>query len=228
MAGDGVNAISVLGRDLLLVEVGGGAETHLAATAEKASGRAAIVVRRTSRSQAAAASDLEAALLDPRWAASTLCGRAWHEMAAGDGAVPRRWQELALAPTCRSCLRVVDTWFPEAQAPAGIELLASVVAEKVEAFGSARVTGIPAEHLEAVRRTARKCLRAKGFRSQTVVADTVLHVFSDDAYAAIDPALTKSWIIEALSRIESGASEDEQTIDTAPDAVDWNTWVVDS
>jgi hypothetical protein len=226
---EGVNAISVLGRHLLLVEVGGGAETHLAGTAEDSSARAAVAVGRAdrSRSRDAAGGRNDAALLKPRWAASTLCGRVWHEMAASEGGALHRWQEVSLAPTCRSCLRVVDTWFPKAEAPAGIELLAAVVAEKAEGFGSARVTGVPAEHLDAVRRAVRQHLRAKGFRSQTYVANAVVHVFSGDAYAAIDPALTRSWINQAISGITTDTSDEEQAPDTARDAVDWNTWVVD-
>ncbi|MFQ5557336.1 MAG: hypothetical protein ACE5GB_07505, partial [Acidimicrobiales bacterium] len=215
---------------LLLVDVGGGTETHLASTADDSTARAAVTARRTGPSQtgdAPAAGYDHAALLEPRWAASTLCGRAWQEMAAGEGGAFRRWQTVSLAPTCRSCLRVVDTWFPKADAPAGIELLASVVAEKVETSGSAYATGVPAEHLEAVRRAVRKHLRAKGFRSQTHVVNAVLHVFSDDAYSAVDPVLTKSWINQAISRIDSGALDDEPTLDTAREAVDWSTWVVD-
>jgi hypothetical protein len=230
MLGEGVNTISVLGRELLLVDVGGGAETHLAGTADEPAARAAVAGRRTTPSRsgdAPAAGYDEAALLEPRWAASTLCGRTWQEMAAGEGGAFRRWQEVSLAPTCRSCLRVVDTWFPKADAAAGVELLSSVVAEKVEAFGSAYVTGVPAEHLEAVRRAVRKRLRAKGFRCETHVANAVLHVFSQDAYATIDPALTRSWINRAISRIESGESGDQQTLEPDRDAVDWNTWVVD-
>ncbi|MCZ7537897.1 MAG: hypothetical protein M5T61_19515 [Acidimicrobiia bacterium] len=230
MLGERVNAISVLGRELLLVDVGGGTETHLAGTADEPAARAAVAAGRAMPSRAGdapAAGYDEAALLEPRWAVSTLCGRAWQEMAAGEGGVFRRWQEVSLAPTCRSCLRVVDTWFPKADAPAGIELLASVVAEKVEALGSAYVTGVPAEHLEAVRRAVRKCLRAKGFQSETHVANAVLHVFSHDAYAAIDPALTRSWINQAISRIESGESGDQQMLEPDRDAVDWRTWVVD-
>jgi hypothetical protein len=171
---EGVNAIWVLGRELLLVDVGGRTETHLVGTADDPAARAAVTARRTERSQsgdAPAAGYVQAALRQRRWAASTLCGRAWQEMAAGQGGPFRRWQEVSLAPTCRSCLLVVDTWFPKADAPAGIELLASVVAEKVEAFGSAYVNGVPAEHLDAVRRAVRERLRAKGFRSQTHVAN---------------------------------------------------------
>jgi hypothetical protein len=231
MLGEGVNAISVLGRDLLLVDVGGGTETHLAGTADEPAARTAVAARRTESSRsgdAPVAGYDEAALLEPRWAVSTLCGRTWQEMAAGEGGVFRRWQEVSMAPTCRSCLRVVDTWFPKADAPPGIELLVSVVAEKVEAFGSTYVTGVPAEHLEAVCRAVRKRLRAKRFRSETHVANAVLHVFSADAYAALDPALTKSWINQAVSRVTADTSDDQHYLDMARDpAVDWSTWVVD-
>jgi hypothetical protein len=101
-----------------------------------------------------------------------------------------------LAPTCRSCLRLVDAWFPTTEAPRGVELLASVVADTVETFGSAHITGVPGEHLESVRRSTRKHLRRRGFRSQTYVVNAVVHVMSDDAYQAIDPALSKGWIDE--------------------------------
>jgi hypothetical protein len=89
------------------------------------------------------------------------------------------------------------------------------------------VTGVPAEHLDAVRRAIRKRLRAKGFRSQTHVVNAVVHVFSDDAYAAIDPALTKEWINQAISGIAADTSDDEETLPMVRDAVDWDMWVVD-
>lgn len=229
MVGDAVNAFSVLGHELLLVEVGGGAETHLARTADGEAGRAALNVRQPEplRSEDGPVRPGDSATTDPRWEESTLCGRVWQEMAACDAGMLRRWQEVSLAPTCRSCLRVVDTWFPKSAAPGGIELLAAIVAEKVEAFSSARVTGVPAQHVEAVRRAVRKRLRARGFRSQTHVLDAVVHVFSDDASAAIDPSLRRSWIDQAILRINSGESQGEHALDTPRDAVDWHTWVVD-
>ncbi|WCO67938.1 hypothetical protein PO878_04270 [Iamia majanohamensis] len=224
----GVNSISVLGRELLLVDVGGGAETHLAATDDQATARAALAEGRThSASSAVAAGYDEGALLARRWAPSTLCGRAWWEMAAGDVGTFRRWQEVALAPTCRSCLRVIDAWFPAAESPGGVELLASVVADTVEAFGSAHIIGVPAQHLESVRRSARKHLRQRGFRSQTYVVSAVVHVTSDDAYQAIDPALSEGWIAEALARIDAGdPTLADRPVVTGHD-VDWHTWVID-
>lgn len=231
MSGEGVNAISVLGRDLLLVEVGGGAETHLAGAARDALGRPAVDAERfdaTSHRYAPSAGGYDQpALLEPRWEAVTLCGRAWQEMAAGESGGLHRWQETSLAPTCRSCLRIVDTWFPRTDAPAGVELLAAIIAEKVEEFGSVRVTGVPAQHVEVVRRAARKHLRAKGFRSTTLVVDDVVHVLSDDATDAIDPEVKHGWINEAVVGITIGAAQSDSTLHRACEPIDWHTWVID-
>ena len=227
MPGEGVNSISILGRDLLLVDVGGGAETHLAATDDQSTARSALVDGRLESLRAVATIGYEeAALTARRWAPSTLCGRVWWEMAAGEGGAFRRWQEVSLAPTCRSCLRIIDAWFPAADAPGGVELLASVVADTVEAFGSAHITSVPAEHVAAVRRAARKHLRDRGFRSQTYVVNAVVHVISDDAYQAIDPAVSQGWVNEAVTRIDAGDSGGDSPI-AARHGVDWHTWVID-
>lgn len=230
MPREGVNSMSVLERDLLLVDVGGGAETHLAPTDDQPTARAALADGRldpTGPESVATAGYDEDALLARRWAPSTLCGRTWWELTPGEGGTFRRWQEVSLAPTCRSCLRVVDAWFPTTEAPTGIELLASVVAEKVEALGSAYVTGVPAEHVEATRRAARRHLRARGFRSQTHVVNAVVHVLSDDAYRAMDPALNRALIDGAMAKIDPGKPAEEDSTASAPGGVDWHTWIVD-
>lgn len=230
MPHEGVNSMSVLERDLLLVDVGGGAETHLAPTDDRPTARAALADGRldpTGPESVATAGYDEDALLARRWAPSTLCGRTWWEMAAGEGGTFRRWQEVSLAPTCRSCLKVVDAWFPTTEAPTGIELLASVVAEKVEALASAYITGVPAEHVEATRRAARRHLRARGFRSQTHVVNAVVHVLSDDAYKAMDPALNRALIDDAMAKLDPGKPSHVDSSASAPGAVDWHTWVVD-
>ena len=106
-----VNAMSVLGRELLLVETGGG-EIHVAAVSTEEDRRAAVNVDRTDPSEPPEVIPGydQAALHHERWSPKALCGRRWVEMAAGEGGAFRRFQEVELAPTCRSCLRVVDTW----------------------------------------------------------------------------------------------------------------------
>jgi len=83
-------------------------------------------------------------------------------------------------------------------------LLASVVAEEVTRFSSTYVTGVPVQHVEATRAAIRKALRAGGFRSSTRVVDGVVHVWSDDAYDALDPAEIRTSVTSAIERITSG------------------------
>lgn len=231
MGGEGVNSIAVLGRDLLLVEVGGGAENHLAEAVRDHRGRPAVDPERFDRGSPRYMPTTDqydqSALLAPRWESATLCGRLWQEMAAGESGALRRWQETSLVPTCRSCLRVVDTWFPRSDVSAGVEILAAVIAEEVEELGSARVTSVPAEHLEAVRRRARSHLRATGYRSTTHVIGDVLHVLSQDASEAIELEVELGWINEAVSGLTLGAAPDGRALRRAREPIDWYTWVVD-
>lgn len=230
MPGEDLNSICVLGRDLLLVEVGGGAETHLAVEDDQPTARAALAHSRLDSGRPVlvpGAGFDERAWLARRWAPSTLCGRTWWEMAAGGGGTFQPWQEASLAPTCRSCLRVVDAWYPTSEVPGGNELLAFVVADTVEALGSAYVTSVPAEHVEAFRRAVRRHLRERGFRSQTHVVNAVVHVMSDDAHQAIDPDLPRGWINEAVARIDAGVAANEAAPRVVRNGVDWHTWVLD-
>lgn len=210
------NRISVLGRELLLVDVGGGAETHLARQSD-------------GRGRSAALPMDDSGVASGSWEDTTMCGRTWSRMAAGADDLLPLWADPAFAPTCRACLRVLDGWFPTAAAPPGINLLAAVVTEDVTSFSSTYVTGIPAEHVEATRRAIRKTLRATGFRANTMVVDGVVHVWSDDAYRAIDPAAMKDRVTGALQRINLGPEASDDPVDAArPGPIDWHTWVIDS
>lgn len=209
------NSISVLSRDLLLVDVGTGAETHLAEVSDEAG-------------RAAQHQGNEPAPPVGRWNPSTLCGRTWHRMAPGADELLPLWRDPAFAPTCRGCLRILDTWFPTADTPPGVWLLAAVVAEEVTRFSSTYVTGVPVEHVEATRAAIRKTLRSEGFRSGTRVADGVVHVWSDDAYHAIDPGEIRASVTTAIERITLGAdAAPPRDPDSTPGPVDWHTWVIE-
>ena len=209
------NSISVLGRDLLLVDVGSGAETHLTEVAE-------------GPGRSAQHQGNEPAPLAGRWNPSTLCGRTWNRMAAGADELVPLWRDPAFAPTCRRCLRILDSWFPTADTPSSVWLLAAVVAEEVTRFSSTYVTSVPVEHVEATRAAIRKALRSQGFRSSTRVVDGVVHVWSDDAYDALDPAEIRTRVTSALQLITTGADAvPQRDPDSTPGPVDWHTWVVD-
>ena len=209
------NSISVLGRDLLLVDVGGGAETHLA---EVADGPGVPLDTRATR----------VPRFVGRWSDSTLCGRTWNRMAAGADELLPEWRDPAFAPTCRGCLRILDSWFPTADTPSGVWLLAAVAAEEVTRFSSTYVTGVPVEHVEATRAAIRKVLRANGLGSSTRVVEGVVHVWSDDAYEAIDPAEIRDSVTSAIERMTTGVdTAPDRDPDSTPGPIDWHTWVIE-
>lgn len=234
-----LNTLVVLGHRLLLVDVGGGFETHLCEATSDSTARAALDTRQPLPDSLADALErggdddrLDAqldSLLDTAWKPTTLCGRAWDEMAAGEAGVLHRWQEIELTPTCRSCLRVVDTWFLRSGTLPGIGVLVSVIGEKVAAFGSAWVTGVPGEFLDELRKAIRKHLRQKGWRSQTMIGNGVLHVMSDDALKAIEPTVRAAWIDQAIRRmgVVEQSTDDEAIVDRPQLGVAWQTWVLD-
>lgn len=208
-----LNTITVAGHELLLVEVGGGAEIHLASEYVD-SDRTAIQVGGID-------SDDDEAVL---WEQKTLCGRRWFHVAPGADDPTLLWQDAAYAPTCRACLRVVDSWLPKSTAPVGVSLLAEVVADAVVERSSTYVTGVPGEHLEATRRAIRKALRDRGFRSNTHVIDDVLAVWSDDAYQTLDPDEMGTSAVAAIERAMSG--EPSEAPSSQP-TIAWSTWVSD-
>ena len=149
-------------------------------------------------------------------------------MAAGADELVPLWRDPAFAPTCRRCLRILDAWFPTADTPSGVWLLAAVVAEEVTKFSSTYVTSVPVEHVEATRVAIRKALRSQGFRSSTRVVDGVVHVWSDDAYRALDPEEIRTSVTSAIERINTGADAvPALDSDSTPGPVDWHTWVIE-
>ena len=209
------NSISVLGRDLLLVDVGGGAETHLA---EVADGPGVPLDTRATR----------VPRFVGRWSDSTLCGRTWNRMAADADELLPEWRDPAFAPTCRGCLRILDSWLTTADAPSGVWLLAAVAAEEVTRFSSTYVTGVPVEHVEATRAAIRKVLRSNGLGSSTRVVEGVVHVWSDDAYEAIDPAEIRDSVTSAIERMTTGVdTAPDRDPDSTPGPIDWHTWVIE-
>jgi hypothetical protein len=149
-------------------------------------------------------------------------------MAADADELLPEWRDPAFAPTCRGCLRILDSWFPTADTPSGVWLLAAVAAEEVTRFSSTYVTGVPVEHVEATRAAIRKVLRANGLGSSTRVVEGVVHVWSDDAYEAIDPAEIRDSVTSAIERMTTGVdTAPDRDPDSTPGPIDWHTWVIE-
>jgi len=220
------NAITILDREFLLVETGG-SQIHLAGEEAEHVGRAATPADRLRPDYPgyidSAASYDTAALLTRRWSSSTLCGRTWSNMAAGEPGPIHQHDRPGLVPTCRSCLRIIDRRFPAAKPADGVEIVASLIAEQVVTFGSVMVLNVPADQLEATRRAARRHIRQKGFGSNTYVVSDVLHVLSDDAYDAIDEDTKRKWSV-ALANAITPEGATPLPPDMKPTPINWRTW----
>lgn len=80
-------------------------------------------------------------------------------------------------------------------------------------------------HLTAIR----KALRSEGFRSNTMVVEGVVHVWSDDAFHQIDQSDMRDRVARAPQQVTPAPdAADVPDGVTGPGPIDWHTWVVDS
>lgn len=172
-AKEGTNSIVVADREYLLAEVGVGYAIHLVGLAVgDLPGEPAVPARWLDPTSVlyieTAANYDPAALLAPRWAPQTLCGRKWDAMAAGPAGPLVEWREVALAPSCRRCLTSIDRLLPPPAPDEPIEALCALIVHAVEEYGSAEVTGVPGDQMNTLRAAARARVRQKlGYGSRT-------------------------------------------------------------
>ncbi|WP_232070870.1 hypothetical protein [Phytohabitans flavus] len=163
----GPNVIEINGMAMLLTTTSGGVAIHLTAPApEPSSGREAVLdfyfaSDRYDRADALAGYD-RAALTEPRWSPTTLCGRVWAIMVGGDGGAIGRSGEVAFAPTCRRCLTLIDRHFPKPTPDSRLALVAQIAADTVvEQRGFAEIHHVPGDQQDELRRTIRALIRQR-------------------------------------------------------------------
>jgi hypothetical protein len=117
-----------------------------------------------------------------RWHTRTLCGRRWTAMA---------WKEpiadglVALAPSCRTCLRIIDHHLTHAQPHPRLPDIVDVVTEMLLAYGWACVCAVPGDQVETLRAQIRRAARALDLRVITEVDFDTVIVDSEDAWRAL-------------------------------------------
>lgn len=94
-----------------------------------------------------------AAILEPRWAEKTLCGRQWILM-GGDRDTEEEG-EARYAPSCRRCLALLDTLFPAPKLDDRFPLIVRIIADTVLEHGTAEILDVPGDHQAALRREVR-------------------------------------------------------------------------
>jgi hypothetical protein len=163
----GPNVIEVNGAAMLLTTTSGGVAVHLTAAADKSGiGREAVLdfhvdTGRYDRADTLAGYD-RAALTEPRWSQTTLCGREWAIMVGGDGGAIGRYGEVAFAPTCRRCLALIDRHFPKPTRDSRLTLVAQLAANVVVGQrGFAEIHDVPGDQQDELRKTVRALIRQR-------------------------------------------------------------------
>jgi hypothetical protein len=152
----GVNAIQIGGKQYLLTLTAGEA-AHLSRKAGPDEARRSAVaswdLNPEWQGSRVLRRDYErAALTDPRWAETTLCGRHWIIMAAGEGGDVGESGDEVSAPTCRRRLALMDRFFPEPELDDRFALVVQVVTDTVAEHGYAELRGVPGDHHAALRK----------------------------------------------------------------------------
>jgi len=146
-----------------------------------------------------------AALVAEQWQANTVCGRRWQIMRAGDGPPIWPFAHSAHAPDCKTCLGIMSTELKSSPADGRIGLVASLAIEEAMQRGSANISGVPGDQVDALRSAIRGAFRAEGLRCETRAIEGQVEL--------------KRELIETIGRIETGSASDP--VDRA---IQWSMW----
>lgn len=180
------NTIDVNGAAMLLTTTGGGTAIHLTPPSEQPdSGREAVFdfYFDSDRHGDNLAGYDRAALSEPRWSETTLCGREWAIMVGGEGG-PVTYDEVAFAPTCKRCLSIMDRSFPRPEPDPRLNLVAQIAADTViDGRGFAEIHGVPGDQQAELRKTVRQLIRQRtGHSVETIASHGIIHVACDAIY----------------------------------------------
>ena len=221
----GVNAIPVGDKEFLLT-VTAGAAVHLSRESRpNETARSAVPVwhlrprRVNSRVRGRACN--RAALTEPRWAETTLCGRQWIAMAGDEGADADEPDDEAFAPTCRHCLAIIDKLFAEPVLDDRFPLIVQIIADTVAEHGYAEMRNVPGDQQAALRKQVRSAVRQQtGHGLQTLVHESMV-IFICEPISQQHAAERDRAAAEAMSRLLTG----EQSVPMpTPWRLSWDTW----
>jgi hypothetical protein len=164
-----LNVVRVGDREFLLT-VGGGEAVHLAREAEDGEEKVAAAPDHYLGDLEAAYD--RAALEELRWLGTALCGRRWILMASGEDSVD---DDAVFAPTCRSCLALMDKLFPEPVLDPRFAVVVQVLTDTVVEYGTAEILGVPGDQQAALRREVRAAVRKRtGHGMQTYAHENMV------------------------------------------------------
>lgn len=162
-----------------------------------------------------------AAILEPKWADRTLCGREWVLMEADrddedDGGA-------RYAPSCRRCLALLDRLFPAPKLDDRFPLVVQIIADTVAEHGTAEIIGVPGDHQAALRKVVRAEIKKQtGYGLTTYAHESMVIFVCDPIYDMhADEHMRRG--AEAVDEFLTGKPVAHQS----PTRLWWRTWVAE-
>jgi hypothetical protein len=217
-ANRGLNLIEVDGKQFLLTATAGDA-VHLTREAgSEESGQAAVPDHYLE--------DFErtydmTAILEPKWAEKTLCGRQWILMEGDhDG---KEEGEARYAPSCRRCLALLDTLFPAPKLNDRFPLIVRIIADTILEHGTAEILDVPGDQQAALRRKVRAEVKQRtGYGLKTYAHESMVIFVCDPIYHLhADEHMHRG--AEAVDAFLSGKPVSRQS----PTRLWWRTWAAE-
>jgi hypothetical protein len=162
-----------------------------------------------------------AALAEPRWAETTLCGRQWISMAGDEGADADEPGDEAFAPTCRRCLAIMDKLFPAPVLDDRFALVVQIITDTVTDHGYAEMRNVAGDQQAALRKQARSAVRQRtGHRLQTLVHQSMV-VFICEPISQQHATEHARAAADAMNSFRTG---EPATHMPTPWRLSWDTW----
>jgi hypothetical protein len=162
-----------------------------------------------------------AALAEPRWAETTLCGRQWIAMAGDECGDADDSGGGAFVPTCRHCLAIMDRLFPEPVLDDRFALIVQIITDTVAEHGYAEMRNVPGDQHAALRKQVRSAVRQRtGHGLQTLVHESMV-IFICEPISQQHSAERERAAAEAMGRL---LTAQPATPMPTPWCLSWDTW----
>lgn len=210
----GLNVIEVSGKQFLITATAGDAIHLTRETGSEESGRAAVPNHYVD--DFGQTYDM-AAILEPKWVETTLCGRQWILM-EGD----RDGEEggASGAPSCRRCLALLDKLFPAPKLNDRFPLIVQIIADTVLEYGTAEILDVPGDQQAALRREVRAEVKKRTGYGLTTHAHESMVIFVCDPIYDLHADEHMRRGAAAMDAILTGKPAPSQP----PTRLSWSTW----
>ena len=161
------------------------------------------------------------AILEPKWAEKTLCGRQWILMEGERDSEDEG--DARYAPSCRRCLALLDKLFPTPQLHDRFPLIVRIVADTVLEHGTAEILGVPGDHQAALRKEVRAEVKKRTGYGLTTHAYESMVIFVCDPIFDLHADEHMRRGAEAVDAFFTGRPVPHQP----PTRLSWRTWAAE-